>query len=80
VQLGEQAKNLLGKQKILPSPSSERAARDVQKWKATSCTMDLHDRGNAALEGNSFQLKSDSPTFLNSFQLGKTQEKSNGHM
>jgi hypothetical protein len=39
----------LGRAKNLPSPSSERAARDGQKWKATSCTMDLHDRGNAAL-------------------------------
>jgi hypothetical protein len=33
------------------------------------------------LAGNSFQLKSDSPTFLNSFLLGKTQlRKINGHM
>jgi hypothetical protein len=38
----------LGRAKSLPSSSSKRAAGDVQKEKATSCTMDLHVRGNAA--------------------------------
>jgi hypothetical protein len=36
-------------QKFCLVQPGRQTARDVQKWKATSCTMDLPDRGNAAL-------------------------------
>jgi hypothetical protein len=45
VQLGRAAR---GEQKICLLQLSRRTARDVQKWKATNCMMDLQDRRNAA--------------------------------
>jgi hypothetical protein len=46
MQLGRASR---GEQKICLGQTSRRDALDVQKWKATGCTMDLHERRNAAL-------------------------------